>query len=231
MQQPRHPSSMSKIAQQCLTALADAALGEVVSLGGALGLSYYCDYRTTHDVDAWWETDATGAQQREVIGTITQVLAAFGPTRERQWGDVTSVELREGNKTVFSFQIAQRSARIDVGIRAPDTGVLLDSLEDLVASKMVALVERGAPRDFRDIHQVCTAGLLTPSTCWQLWRKRQLLAGADVDRARAKLAIETHLSRIAQYRPLALIADSTQRQEAEGLRNWFGEVFLHADDT
>ncbi len=222
---------MSKIAQQCLAALTIAALGEAVSLGGALGLSYYCDYRTTHDVDAWWEANATEAQQREVIGTITQVLAALGPTRARQWGDVTSVELLDGNKAIFSFQIARRSARIDVGTRAPETGVLLDSLEDLVASKMVALVERGAPRDFRDIHKVCSVGLVTPWACWQLWRKRQLLAGADVDRARASLAIETHLSRIAQYRPLALIVDSTQRKEAEGLRNWFGEVFLHADDT
>ena len=231
MQEPRHPTSMSRIAQQCLTALADAALGEVVSLGGALGLSYYCDYRTTHDVDAWWEASATEEQQRGVIGTITQVLAAFGPTRQRRWGDVTSVELLDGNKTIFSFQIARRSARIDTGRHAPDTGVLLDSFDDLVASKMVALVERGAPRDFRDIHKVCTAGLLTPSACWQLWRKRQSLAEADVDRSRASLAIETHLSRIAQYRPLSSITDPTQRQEAEGLRNWFGEVFLHADDT
>ncbi len=43
--------------------------------------------------------------------------------------------------------------------------VKLDSLPDLVASKMVALIERGAPRDFRDIHAVCRAELLTGGRC------------------------------------------------------------------
>jgi hypothetical protein len=40
---------------------------------------------------------------------------------------------------------------------------------------MVALVEHGAPRDFRDIHTVCMAGLSTPDDCWSLWRQRQAL--------------------------------------------------------
>jgi len=35
---------------------------------------------------------------------------------------------------------------------------------------MVALVERGAPRDFLDIYTVCQAGLVTLEECWELWR-------------------------------------------------------------
>jgi predicted amidophosphoribosyltransferase len=56
--------------------------------------------------------------------------------------------------------------------------VLLYDFIDLVASKMVALVKRGAPRDFRDVFTVCTAGLTTPSDCWQWWRLRQSAAGS-----------------------------------------------------
>ena len=37
---------------------------------------------------------------------------------------------------------------------------------------MVALVERGARRDLLDIYTLCDEGLVTPSECWQLWRRR-----------------------------------------------------------
>jgi len=106
--------------------------------------------------------------------------------------------------------------------------VLLDSFPDLVASKMVALVERGAPRDVRDIYAVCQAGLATPPECWALWRRRQQLAGSDTDSARARLAVETHLARIAQHRPLAEISDPAKRAKAEQVRRWFAQEFLDA---
>jgi hypothetical protein len=97
-----------------------------------------------------------------------------------------------------------------------------------MASKMVALVERGAPRDFRDIYALCHSGLTTPKRCWQVWRQRQQLAGSDTDFHRARLAIETHLTRIALHRPLDEIPDADQRAEAERVRTWFGEEFLDA---
>ena len=103
----------------------------------------------------------------------------------------------------------------------------LDSFADLVASKMVALVERGAPRDFRDIYMLCQAGLATPQQCWGLWRRRQHLAGSDTDTFRAWLAVETHLARIAQHRRLEQIADPQQQAEAERVRDWFASEFLN----
>jgi hypothetical protein len=93
---------------------------------------------------------------------------------------------------------------------------------------MVALVERGAPRDFRDVYALCQAGLTTPLQCWQLWRQRQLLAGSDADADRARLAVETHLARIAQHRPLAQIEDPAERAAAEQVRTWFATEFLSA---
>ena len=130
-------------------------------------------------------------------------------------------------RCIFSFQIASRSAQREPSAPAPWTNVLLDSFPDLVASKMVALVERGAPRDFRDIYALCQADLTTPRECWDLWRRRQQSVDSDTDGNRARLAIETHLSRIAQHRPLAQITDFQQRAEAEGLRGWFTEEFLN----
>lgn len=226
--QPQRPRHMSDYAEACLQALATGKLGEKISLGGAFGLLHYLDYRFTHDVDAWWVPAATAEGQRQVIDAIKAALSPFGQVKTRAWGDVISVELMRGGKTVFSFQIAHRSAQLEPSVPARWTDVLLDSFPDLVASKMVALVERGAPRDFRDIYALCQADLTTLQQCWELWRRRQRLAGSDTDSARARLAIETHLARIAQHRPLAEIDDPKKQAEAEQVRTWFAKEFLDA---
>jgi hypothetical protein len=131
-------------------------------------------------------------------------------------------------KTGFSFQVAIRSAQLEPTTTLPWVDVALDSLPDLVASKMVVLVERGAPRDFRDIYTLCQEKLVSARESWRLWRERQQRAGSDPDPHRARLAIETHLSRIAQHRPLDTIAEPEQRAAAAGLRNWFAQEFLDA---
>lgn len=66
--------------------------------------------------------------------------------------------------------------------------------------------------------------------CWALWRKRQALAGSDADVSRARLAIETHLERIALHRPLEQIADVAQREQARRLRDWFISEFLQVKE-
>ena len=225
---PERPAHLSSYAALCLQALSAQGLGAKISLGGALGLLHYLDYRPTHDVDAWWEPSTTTEEQQQVVRAITDTLESLGEVRKRSWGDVTSLELVVDNKTAFSFQIAHRSAQLQPSQLMPWTTVLLDSFPDLVASKMVALVERGAPRDFRDVHALCQAGLTSPSQCWQWWRERQRLTGSDTDAHRARLAVETHLARIAQHRPLAQIADPTQKAEADQVRTWISTEFLDA---
>jgi hypothetical protein len=227
--QPRVPAQISEYAHACLTALAEKDLGKHISLGGAFGLSFYYDYRPTHDIDAWWEENISENDRQAVAQCVQSVLETYGTVRTRSWGHVTSIELiptRDDSK-IFSFQIADRSARLEKSLQAPllSGGLRLDSFTDILASKMVALVERGSPRDFRDIHAVCQAGLTNPKQCWQLWQRRQTMAGTNPDQRRAILAIQTHLTRIALQRPLDKIHDQAQRQAAAQLRSWFEEVF------
>jgi hypothetical protein len=191
-------------------------------------LLHFLDYRPTHDVDAWWVSSATEQEQEQVLQTIEATLDPFGEVRRRSWGDVVSVELSGEGQGVFSFQIARRSAQLQPATVSPWVDVLLDSFPDLVASKMVALVERGAPRDLRDIFSLCQAGLVTPFECWKWWKQRQQLGGSDTDASRARLAVETHLARIAQHRPLSEIADVDQRTEAQWVRTWLATEFLDA---
>jgi hypothetical protein len=228
--QPKQPSNLSPHARTCLDALVKAGLAKYISLGGALGLFHYLDYRSTHDVDAWWSDTATHPNRQAVVHALEAALAEFGRVSVRTWGDVVSVELSQNDKAVFSFQIAARSARLQETVSADWIEVPLDSLPDLVASKMAALVERGTPRDFLDIYSLCAAGVLTPDECWSLWRQRQTLSGSDADEARAHLAIETHLERIALHRPLEKINDMEQREQARRVRDWFSRIFLQVKD-
>ena len=228
LQQPTRPTHIPAYADVCLQALVEHNLGYKLSLGGAFALLHYLDYRSTYDVDAWWHLATTTQEKRQVIEAIEQALGQYGPVRRRSFGDVVSIELAtEQKKKAFSFQIAERSAQLQPSVSAQWIDVSLDSFSDLLASKMTALVQRGAPRDFRDIYAICQAGLATPRHCWQLWQQRQPLTGDDGDFERAKVAINSHLERIEQYRPLSTIADQEQYQQAARVRIWYRTEFLH----
>ena len=146
--EPSRPRHTPEYAELCLEAVARVGLGDKLSLGGAFGLLHYHDYRPTDDVDAWWESSASESDRQHVVAAIREALETVGRVQTRSWGDVVSIELLQGSKKTFSFQIARRSARLQPSRPAPWPGILLDSFPDLVANKMVALVERGAPRIF-----------------------------------------------------------------------------------
>jgi hypothetical protein len=224
--QPHRPKQMPDYAEVCLRALVEHGLGRKISLGGAFGLAHYFEYRSTYYVDAWWMPETTAEEQQKVIETIQKALQPYGGVRTRMWGDVVSIELKREGQVVFSFQIARRSAQLEPSLLAPWVDVFLDSFSDILASKIVALVERGAPRDFRDIYTLCRAGLVIPRRCWEIWRKRQELSGGDTDVDRAHLAILTHLARIEQHRPLRELKAPAQRAQAEQVRTWFKTKFL-----
>lgn len=225
----KRPQNIPACAEACLQALSAAGLGHHISLGGAFALLHYHDYRTTHDIDAWWQPEATDKDKEAVISTIVNALESFGTVRIRHWQEVTSIELDTSKRKTFSFQIASRSAQLQPVTTSPWPDISLDSFTDLVASKMTALVERGAPRDFVDIYTLCHADFVTPHSCWQLWQQRQQLRGYDDDLTQAKFAVRVRLKRIEQRRPLENIQEQQARTDAEQLRNWYKSEFL--DDT
>lgn len=222
---------MPPLAKECLIALHDAGLENHISIGGALGLMHYFEYRPTYDADAWWSEEVTTSEKAAVLEKLESTLAKYGAVRKRNWGDVNTVEVSSEGRTIFSFQIAHRSARIEEPIRAGWIDVPLDTIRELVAAKMVAMIERGAPRDFLDIYNLCSAGIVHPVECWKLWKMRQTLAGNDTSMDRARLAIQTHMERIALHRPLETIDDESARLNAERVRRWFSFDFSDAQDA
>jgi predicted nucleotidyltransferase component of viral defense system len=220
------PKQLNVFALSCLKALQNSGLGKYISLGGAIGLAHYYEYRTTKDVDAWWTADATEQVKKTVIALLKKNLENFGEVSIRRFGDVVSIDLTKEKKVYFNFQIACRSALLRPLVKSPLPDINLDSLEDLIASKMTALIERGAPRDFLDIYQVCVHGFSTPAQCWLLWQEREQSRGvANINIELAIEAILLHLNRIEKSRPLQSISDVNTRNQAQKVREWFKNEF------
>jgi hypothetical protein len=54
---PTTPKLMSEHARACLISLAGRNLGKYISIGGAFGLAYYYEYRSTIIVRIWFRKD------------------------------------------------------------------------------------------------------------------------------------------------------------------------------
>ena len=221
---PQRPTTLPLLAEAILAALSDEPLAGEIVLGGGVALKHYDDFRPTQDIDAWWrETrDAEAmARFREVLDTVA---AREGlDVSARRFGATDSFEFRQKDgKKVFSFQIAVRDVSLDAPFLSSWPPVLLESLGDNIGSKMNALVNRGAPRDFLDVHRVVVDGLMDVGACWELWRRKN--EGAD--RSDAKGQVATHLARLELRRPLVNIVDVAERESANRLRRWYGEEFL-----
>jgi len=108
------------------------------------------------------------------------------------------------------------------------TTVSLDGFSNLVANKMVALVERGAPQDFLDIYTLCYEGLTTASRCWQLWKVRQESTGHTVKTMWAKMAVLNHVAQLAQTYPSEKMVDPIEPSAISHIQLWFQTDFLEA---
>jgi hypothetical protein len=91
VRQPTRPTHLSEHAERTLQALASAELGHAISLGGALGLLHYLDYRSTHDVDAWWAPSASPGDRERVVAVVEEILRGSGAVRIRRWGALKAI--------------------------------------------------------------------------------------------------------------------------------------------
>ena len=217
------PGQLDPLAEKLLDRLAGKPECAEIVLGGYFALKHYLDYRTTHDVDAWWRTRAAHATE-QVIENAMRAVAEEEKLNfaKRVFGDTMSFELLRDKKRVFSFQIAVRSVELEPPIPSPWPPIVIETLADNIGAKMNALVDRGAPRDFADIKRLVDAELLTASQCWRLWQAKN--GHLDSDAAKEKVRI--HLKALESRRPLESIADSIERDRARETRQWFDRELL-----
>src|SRR5881392_2069143 len=111
---PAKPAMLDPLAVELLCGLEGFASARHIVLGGYFALKHYCDYRPTHDVDAWWSSESTAQDRIEVRGAIDSVLREILRRRNlqvnrRRFGDTESWELLKDGAKIFSFQIASRT--------------------------------------------------------------------------------------------------------------------------
>lgn len=219
---PTPPSRLSGYAREVLEFLAGHEAAAEIVLGGGIALAHYVDYRDTFDLDAWWAVAPTEPANALLDEAIQTVAKRHGMTCvRRSWGETVSLELVDGQRKVFSLQIAPRDRYLDATLEAAWAPVRIETLRDNVASKMNALVNRGAPRDLRDIHEVCRRGLMSAAQCWKLYEEKN--PGRSPRDATGKVLHA--LERLEIQRPLDSIADGEQRRDAAAVRCWYRDVF------
>lgn len=227
---PVPPEDLPPVAHAILDALratesTQAAVGASLVIGGGVGLMHYLNLRPTVDLDLWWTREPSSADRLALEAALVAVAKEHGYVlRHRSHGDVTSIAfVREDNpdNAEFSVEVAMRDVQLAPYSESAWSPVLLESLEDNVASKMVALVSRGHWRDFADIYAVVSNGLITTGACWELWARKQQGLNREPDVVSGKLSVLRHLARIKQFRPIESIQDPAERVRAAALRAWF----------
>jgi hypothetical protein len=217
------PENLDPLAEIILERLRRNPASSEIILGGYFGLQHYLNYRQTHDIDAWWRQRAT-VETEQAIRQVMQEVAGERGARylERRFGETLSFEMAEPDGRRMSFQIAVRDIALDAPQESPWAPILIETMRDNVASKMNALVNRGAPRDFLDIQKTVEAGLISGEECWRLWSLKN--PGQRVADAKGKTLL--NLENLEQRRPLDQMEDPAARARAQAVRDWFRREFL-----
>ena len=222
---PHQPDNLHQFASELLENLAGHAEAAEIVIGGGVALSHYLQYRETVDLDAWWRAEP----RADALALLERAMQAIAlrhglDYRRRSWGETDSLELLQGNRKLFSFQISRRTLAIDDAIPSAWQPVWIETLRDNVASKMTALVQRGAPRDFLDIYQLCTRNVSSMAECWAWFMEKN--PGVAIDEAKRKII--ARLAMIETTRPLETIAADAAREQAALVRDWYHHVFAKA---
>lgn len=219
---PQAPKNLHPLSRELLENLAGHAEAAEIVIGGGVALSHYLEYRDTVDLDAWWRTEPRADVLAFVEGAMQALAARHGfDYRRRTWGETESLELMRGGQKQFSFQISMRTRYLDEVIPADWQPVWIETLRDNVASKMTALVQRGAPRDFLDIHELCTCGVASMEQCWSWFSEKH----PDISVDEAKRKIIARLAMIETTRPLEKIQSREKREKAALVRHWYRHTF------
>ena len=177
---PQPPDNLHPFSRELLESLTGHSEAAEIVICGGVALSHYLQYRDTVDLDAWWRAEP----RAEALVFLERAMQAIASRhgldyRRRSWGETESLELLQGNRKQFSFQISRRTLSLDDAIPSAWQPVWLETLRDNVASKMTALVQRGAPRDFLDIYQLCIHNVISMTECWKWFMERN--PGVTVD--------------------------------------------------
>ena len=224
--QPKIPAHLDPLAKEMLDRLrAHPEAARHVILGGYFALKHYLDYRNTADIDGWWSSDTAPSDQKFVLECLRSMAHEIADrhkltVKERvsKASDVVSIEFQRDSRTVFSFQIAARAVELAPPLtdQSPWSPIPIETLEENIASKMNALVSRGAPRDFQDIRRLVEERIVSIDDAWRLWQAKN---PGNNNLTEAKEQVTRRMHSIELRRPLESIPKEDRAAVAKA-REW-----------
>ena len=209
------PCELSPITWSILELLGQDDASAGLEIGGGIALWHYSPHRTTNDIDAWWLDESENARDA-IDRTMATVAVNYGlELSHRRQPGYESWDLKKQGKAVFAFQVARKSGRVEAPAKTTWGHLKMESFPENLASKMNALVQRGAPRDILDVATVLKIGLASIRECWCLWKKKR----PDVPTLEAQANILKYLNALDARRPLDSIADAHERAKAQESRS------------
>lgn len=231
--QPSRPKEIDPIADEMLAAFEGHPEAGSFVLAGYFALKHYLDYRPTRDVDAWWSMESLPPERAAAVELAKKTLQRIVDDRglelvDRSWKAVTSLEVEQltaeqKKETIFSFQVAERDIQLEEPVQSSWPPLKLETLRENLASKMTALVKRGAPRDFVDIRMVVQSGIATVDQVWDLWQQRN--PGVDMNFAKAHVV--RSLSQIELRVPIDSVPEHDRARISEA-RAWIRNELTHS---
>lgn len=220
---PKKPGNINALTARIIERIKNLPWAEKFVLGGGLALAHYLEFRPTNDADCWWEENTPETEKEAILEELSEIIKEEAghmvndaEISKRNWGETASIEVKAGNKKIFSWQISSRTKKLDAYIPSPYGILKIETLKDNLASKMCALVARGAPRDFLDIHTAIKHNLTSWENCWTLWKAKN--PGKEQRLAEQNIAMS--LTGIEIRRPLPSVPEE-QRARAAELRSFF----------
>ncbi len=214
---PKQPERLDPLAREVLEQLCGQEFASEIIIGGGVALQHYLPFRTTVDLDAWWQGSPTEASRNLLLSVMQTVANHRGyDLHLRRFRDTESYELKHEDRKVFSFQISKRTIELDVPLESSWPPVRIETFRDNLGAKMNAVVNRGAPRDFVDVFKVCESCLTSAADCWKFWQEKN--PGHDL--SQAKIKVMQNLLDLETRRPLDSIPDGPKRLDAAAVRSW-----------
>ncbi len=122
--EPTRPPGLDPLAVEILERLRAYPEANDFVLGGHLALKHYLDYRTTHDINAWWAQESTTDSQHLALERLRDIVKSVAADRgmtfsERAARSMTLLEMQRNAKTIFSVQIADCDIELAEPVRGP----------------------------------------------------------------------------------------------------------------
>ena len=148
-------------------------------LAGGVAVALQCHHRLSRDLDLFVPTDFDTATLAERVGAELSQARLVGVAE-----GTVELELRGTPTTILRYRYPLLRAPTNEG----QVAVSVASAEDLVCMKLAALADRGAARDFWDVHELLSQGLGADSLSAALALYEAKYAAADIGHVVRSLA-------------------------------------------